>query len=181
MEIRESWINLLHRVATGTRKTRTIMTPVGVLIFGIFTFMFLIAGVTVDRFFHLPPLFPEQWRLPVSLPVTATGIFGIVWSALHFLKVRGTPVPFNPPPKLVDTGPYRYVRNPMVTGVILSLFGIGAAINSISIVCLFTPLYILVNVWELKSIEEPELVRRLGDPYIKYRRKTPMFFPRLKK
>ena len=43
--------------------------------------------------------------------------------------------------------------------------------------CFFTPLYVLVNMWELKEIEEPELVRRLGDEYIEYRRKTPMFIP----
>ena len=69
----------------------------------------------------------------------------------------------------------------MLTGVFLCLFGIGVAVNSISIVCLFTPLYILVNIWELKSIEEPELVRRLGEPYVSYREKTPMFFSGLKK
>lgn len=181
MDIRENWINLLHRVATGTRKTRTILTPIGALIFGIFSVLFIIAGMLTDRIFHLPPLLPEPLRFPVSLPLLAAGIIGIAWSAFHFLKVKGTPVPFNPPPRLVDTGPYRYVRNPMLTGVFLCLFGIGVAVNSISIVCLFTPLYILVNIWELKSIEEPELVRRLGEPYVSYREKTPMFFSGLKK
>jgi protein-S-isoprenylcysteine O-methyltransferase Ste14 len=102
-----------------------------------------------------------------------------LWSALHFLKVKGTPVPFNPPPKVVTTGPYRHVRNPMLTGVFAFLFGLGLAVNSISLVLVFTPLFILVNVWELKRIEEPELERRLGEEYVKYRRQTPMFFPRL--
>ena len=177
MGIRENWINLLHRVATGTRKTRTILTPVGALIFGIFTALFVVAGIAVDRLLHLPALLPASLRLAVSLPILAAGALGIGWSARHFLKVRATPVPFNPPPKLVDTGPYRCVRNPMLTGVFLCLFGIGLAVNSISIVCLFTPLYILVNIWELKSIEEPELVRRLGEPYVAYRQCTPMFLP----
>ena len=40
-------------------------------------------------------------------------------------------------------------------------------------------LFILVNVWELKEIEEPELVKRFGDEYVEYRRRTPMFFPGL--
>ena len=87
-------------------------------------------------------------------------------------------MPFNPPPKLVKTGPYRLARNPMLTGVFLSLLGIGLGINSMSLVLVFTPLYVLVNVWELKQIEEPELVKRLGDEYIEYRRQTPMFVPR---
>jgi protein-S-isoprenylcysteine O-methyltransferase Ste14 len=65
----------------------------------------------------------------------------------------------------------------MLAGVFLLLFGIGFAVNSISMVIFFTPLYVLLNVWELKNIEEPELVKRLGDEYIEYRRKTPMFIP----
>jgi protein-S-isoprenylcysteine O-methyltransferase Ste14 len=40
---------------------------------------------------------------------------------------------------------------------------------------------ILINVWELKAIEEPELTKRLGQDYIEYRKKTPMFFPSLEK
>ena len=65
----------------------------------------------------------------------------------------------------------------MLTGVFLLLFGLGFAFDSISLVFLFTPLYVLFNVWELKRIEEPELVKRLGDDYIDYRQRTPMFIP----
>ncbi|UCF62664.1 MAG: isoprenylcysteine carboxylmethyltransferase family protein, partial [bacterium] len=108
------------------------------------------------------------------------GIALTSWSAFHFLKVKGTPVPFNPPPKLVRTGPYGYIRNPMLTGVFLILVGLGFFINSFSLVLFFTPLFVLINVWELKRIEEPELIRRLGEEYIKYRRETPMFLPSFK-
>ena len=80
----------------------------------------------------------------------------------------------------MNTGPYRYARNPMLTGVFLFLFGVGFGLNSVSLVLVFTPLYILLNVWELKHIEEPELVRRLGEEYIEYRRNTPMFIPTLR-
>lgn len=177
MEIRKRWINLLRKAATGTRKTRTLLTPIGVLIFGVFTGLFVLAAVLVDKGLELPGLLPESARLPISIPVIAAGVFVTAWSAFHFLKVKGTPVPFNPPPKVVNTGPYRYARNPMLTGVFLFLFGIGFGINSFSLVLFFTPLYLLINVWELKHIEEPELMKRLGDEYIEYRSKTPMFFP----
>jgi len=66
----------------------------------------------------------------------------------------------------------------MLTGVFLFLFGVGFCINSVSLVIFFTPLFVLViNVLELKKIEEPELMKRLGDEYIEYRRQTPMFIP----
>jgi protein-S-isoprenylcysteine O-methyltransferase Ste14 len=71
------------------------------------------------------------------------------------------------------------VRNPMLTGVFALLFGLGALFGSISLLVVFTPLFILINVWELKVIEEPELVKRLGKDYIEYRKRTAMFFPPL--
>jgi protein-S-isoprenylcysteine O-methyltransferase Ste14 len=179
MEIRERWINLLHRAATGTKRTRTLLTPIGITIFGAFTALFVLAALLVDRLLSLPSLLPEGVRLPVSFPVMAVGVAVTAWSALHFLRVKGTPVPFNPPPKVVETGPYRYARNPMLTGVFLFLFGLGFAVDSCSLAFFFTPLYVLFNVWELKAIEEPELVKRFGDDYVEYRRRTPMFVPGL--
>jgi protein-S-isoprenylcysteine O-methyltransferase Ste14 len=179
MGYRESWINVLYRAATGTKITRTLLTPIGMMIFGVFVALFVFAAIIIDRLLHLPRLIPEEVRLPISIPVMAVGIAVTAWSAFHFLKVKGTPVPFNPPPRVVNTGPYRYARNPMLTGVFLFLLGVGLGINSVSLVFFFTPLFVLFNVWELKEIEEPELMRRLGEEYIKYRRQTPMFIPRL--
>jgi protein-S-isoprenylcysteine O-methyltransferase Ste14 len=68
----------------------------------------------------------------------------------------------------------------MLSGVFLLLFGVGFAIKSLSLVAAFTPLFILFNVWELKHIEEPELVKRLGEDYVAYHQRTPMFIPGMK-
>ena len=180
MYFRNRWIDFIHKAAKDTKKTRTLLTPIGVVIFGVFTALFVIAAILVDRLLGLPRFLPEGIRILLSIPLMAVGMGVAAWSAFHFLKVKGTPVPFNPPPKVVDTGPYRYARNPMLTGVFLFLFGVGFGINSFSLVFFFTPLYILIHVWELKEIEEPELMKRLGDEYVEYRKRTPMFFPRLK-
>jgi protein-S-isoprenylcysteine O-methyltransferase Ste14 len=178
MVFRTHWINIIHRAALGTKKTRTILTPIGLTIFGAFTALFVVAAMLIDRLLSLPGVLPEGAKLPVSVPLIVVGLAVTVWSVFHFLKVQGTPVPFNPPPKVVDIGPYRYARNPMLTGVFLLLFGIGFSFSSVSLVFFFAPLYVLINVWELKKVEEPELIMRLGDEYIEYRRKTPMFIPR---
>ena len=115
----------------------------------------------------------------VSFFILVIGLFLMLWSILHFIKVKGTPVPFNPPPKLVTTGPYAYIRNPMLSGVFILLFGFGILFNSISLVFIFTPIFILVNFLELKVIEEPELEKRLGKNYLKYKKRVPMFIPKL--
>ncbi len=180
MGIRDRWISLLYRAATGTKKTRTLLTPIGVVIFGVFTGLFMALAVLVDRWLSL--LWPLSSVLSwlIAAPLITIGVGLTAWSASHFLKVKGTPVPFNPPPTLVMTGPYQFVRNPMLTGVFLLLFGIGFAIKSLSLVVLFTPLFVLANVWELKEIEEPELVKRLGEDYVAYQQRTPMFIPRMR-
>jgi len=47
MGIRDRWISLLHRAATGIKKTLTLLTPIGMFIFGIFTGLFVILAVLV--------------------------------------------------------------------------------------------------------------------------------------
>ncbi len=178
MRLRERWISVLHGTATGTRRTRTLLTPVGVAVFAAFVAAFVVAARVVDRLLGLPGLLPEGARLPVSIAVLAVGAVLTVWSAAHFVAARGTPVPFNPPPTVVSSGPYRHVRNPMLTGVFVLLLGLGLLLGSPSMLLVFLPLFIAFNIWELKHIEEPELVRRLGDAYVAYRRRTPMFLPR---
>lgn len=181
MGIRGRWIGLLHRAATGGRKTRRLLTPIGAVVFWVFTGAFVAVSMVTDRWLGLPWPLPggPTWIIAVLLIVVGVGV--TAWSALHFLKVKGTPVPFNPPPKLVSTGPYRFARNPMLTGVFLLLFGTGFAIKSLSLLVFFAPLYILANVWELKEIEEPELVKRIGEDYVAYRRRTPMFIPGMRR
>jgi protein-S-isoprenylcysteine O-methyltransferase Ste14 len=177
MVFRAKWIEVVHRAATSSKRIRTLLTPIGVAIFGGFTALFVVGALLVDRLLGLPDLLPASAVLPLSLPLMSAGAAITAWSACHFLKVKGTPVPFNPPPRVVSTGPYRYARNPMLTGVFLFLFGVGLIVNSVSLVLFFAPLFVLINIWELKSIEEPELVMRLGEEYVEYRRRTPMFIP----
>ena len=49
MSFQEKWINFLHRAATGTKKTRTLLTPVGITVFVAFTAIFVVAALWVDR------------------------------------------------------------------------------------------------------------------------------------
>ena len=87
-------------------------------------------------------------------------------------------MPFNPPTELIVTGPYRWMRNPMVTGVFVGLFGLGLILHSAAIVFIWTPLYVVAHLIELKTIEEPELELRFGTAYTDYKHTVPMFIPR---
>jgi len=180
MSLREKLIEIFYKAARSSSQIRTLLTPIGALFFFILVALFIFVSLQVDKVLGFPRLLPPSVNIIVSVPILAIGLFLMLWSVLYFLKVKGTPVPFNPPPKLVITGPYAYVRNPMLTGVFILFFGLGVLFRSISLVSIFTPLFILLNVVELKAIEEPELEKRLGKEYLKYKERVPMFIPRLK-
>lgn len=179
MVLKTRWIDFLYRVATGSRSVRIAFTPVGAIFFGLLLLLFIVIARYVDRTIGLVDLLPGRLPVLLSLSLISIAFFFIAWSVHHFLKAKGTPVPVNRPPRLVTSGQYAYSRNPMLTGVFALLFGIGVLLESFSLLFIFTPLFILINVWELKAIEEPELLKRFGQEYTEYRNKTPMFLPKI--
>ena len=172
-------LDLFHSIATGSRRKRELLTPVGLLFFGLTLAVVIVAGLYTDRAIGAPELLPGRLGVAIGTGLLVLGAALCAWCVLYFVRARGTPVPFNPPEELVVTGPYLWVRNPMVTGVFTMLFGIGLILHSPSIVLIWTPLYVLAHVIELKKVEEPELERRFGASYIEYKRNVPMFMPRL--
>jgi len=179
MSLKSKWIDFLYNVATGGKRVRNFFTPIGAIFFGLLILVFVLMALQLDRLLGRTDIFLRGLNVILSLPLFSISLFLIGWSVQNFFKAKGTPVPFNPPPQLVTSGPYAYTRNPMLTGVFALLFGFGIFFESVSLLFVFTPLFILLNYWELKAIEEPELEKRLGENYVNYRKRTPMFFPNL--
>lgn len=173
-------IEILYKAAISSSKIRTLLTPVGLAFFLVLNVLFIVVPLQVDKLLGFPKLLPASLNIIVSGPILAAGLFLVLWSVLQFVRVKGTPVPLNPPPKLVTTGPYVYVRNPMLSGWFILLFGLGVFLRSVSLVFIFTPLFVGLNVLELRAVEEPELEKRLGKQYLEYKKRVPMFIPRLK-
>jgi protein-S-isoprenylcysteine O-methyltransferase Ste14 len=180
MSRKTGWIDAIYRVATGSRKIRNFFTPVGALFYGLLVYLFVVIALKMDGLLGLKAILPSPFNILLSLPVFLFALILMGWSVFNFIKARGTPVPMNPPPDLVTSGPYAYVRNPMLAGVFALLFGFSIFLGSISLLFVFTLFFILLNVWELKNIEESELVKRLGEQYVEYRKRTPMFLPRFR-
>jgi protein-S-isoprenylcysteine O-methyltransferase Ste14 len=181
MSLTGKWIDLISKVATGNWKVKIIIAPIVGLSYLALIGLFIFLSFRVDKILQLPKIFGYPWTLIISTPIIIAGFFLMCFSVYHFLKVRGTPVPFSPPPKLVTDGPYRYARNPMLTGIFIQLFGLGILGNSLALILIFTPLFIIINYWELKRVEEPELEKRLGQEYVDYKKRVHMFFPLQKK
>ncbi len=92
---------------------------------------------------------------------------------------QGTLAPWDPPGKLVVRGPYRFVRNPMISGIVLVLFGESMYLYS-SPHALWALTFLTFNALLIPLLEEPQLRRRFGAAYIEYCNHVPRFVPRLK-
>jgi protein-S-isoprenylcysteine O-methyltransferase Ste14 len=90
---------------------------------------------------------------------------------------EGTLAPWDPTRRLVLRGPYRFVRNPMITGVLCVLLGEAALFGSAGILALAAAFLAVNAVW-FPIVEEPALRRRFGAEYDAYSRNVPRWLPR---
>lgn len=98
--------------------------------------------------------------------------------SLFFRRGRGTLAPWDPPEHLVITGPYRYVRNPMITGVVTALAGEALLFesNPVGAWCL---VFFAISAVHFPLVEEPGLRHRFGEEYSQYCANVPRWLPRL--
>jgi len=90
---------------------------------------------------------------------------------------KGTLAPWDPPRRLVVRGPYRYVRNPMISGVLLVLFGEAGVLLSRAQLE-WALVFLVLNLIYIPLVEEPMLIDRFGADYREYRRHVPGLLPR---
>ena len=117
------------------------------------------------------------WLAGAALFVSGLALFA--WCVSLFARVgQGTLAPWDPTRKMVAAGPYRYVRNPMITGVATMLLGEALFFGS-WVSALWASLFVLVNHVYFVLSEEPGLAARFGESYAVYKANVPRWIPRL--
>ena len=120
-----------------------------------------------------------------GLSVAGAFLFGLagltlfIWTVMLFRRQgEGTLAPWDPPKAFVAAGPYRHVRNPMITGVLFMMIAEALFFNSLGI-ALWAALFFALNTVYFIVSEERGLEKRFGDSYLRYKRDVPRWLPRL--
>jgi protein-S-isoprenylcysteine O-methyltransferase Ste14 len=112
----------------------------------------------------------------------ACGLGLMIWTVTLFHRVGkgtlGVGAVMGEPVHLVVRGPYRHVRNPMITGVLCILLG-EAAITASGWLLGWFAIFLTFQLIAIRFWEEPHLVKRFGNEYIAYRRNVPRWIPRI--
>ncbi|MHA2229791.1 MAG: methyltransferase family protein [Candidatus Thorarchaeota archaeon] len=115
--------------------------------------------------------------LASAMGLLAAGILLMLITTYLFAKIgHGSAAPWDPPSDLVIHGVYRYVRNPMVVGVLFTVIGEAILFGSMPLFALFIALWIGNHILFVKS-EEPELIQRFGNDYGQYMENVPRWIP----
>jgi len=100
--------------------------------------------------------------------LVAAGFALAIWSGAAFRRARTTIVPHQPPSALVESGPYRFSRNPIYLADLVILAGVAMILGAPLALILLVPFHqVLLRLFILP--EEIVLARELGQPYLEYK------------
>jgi len=128
----------------------------------------------------LPFVLPVKiFSVLVGLLLIGGGLF-LLFNTIRLFATQGdgTLAPWDPTQKLVVTGVYCYVRNPMISGVMGSLLGEAVVFGSWRIFVWFV-LFAIINMVYIPLSEEPGLLKRFGEDYRIYCQNVPRWIPRM--
>ena len=135
-------------------------------------------SIWLDNVLKFPTLFSFPFRA-FGFALAAFGLFLIVWCTwLQFKAGQGTTGFSEPTKKLVTSGPYGIVRNPMMWGQFLFFAGLAFLLD---LAAMFLVLPVLVSAIHTFTVivEEPNLRSRFGQEWVDYAKRVPRWLPKL--
>lgn len=145
---------------------------------------FIIAPFTVAG---VIPWLISQWRfgndanqtlIVIGAALISAGVIILVDSFIRFAFAGGTPAPVTPTKRLVVTGFYRFVRNPMYVAVTSIILGQALLFANAALIAYLVTIWLAFHFFVL-YYEEPRLKRDHGDDYATYCANVRRWLPRL--
>ena len=114
------------------------------------------------------------WRATFGIVLFAAGLGLAIWARVHLGRNWGAPMTQKDDPELVTSGPYRLVRHPIYTGILVAGAGTATALSwRWMIAVALAGIYFVYSA----TVEEAFLAQQFPDTYPDYRRSTKMLLP----
>ena len=148
-------------VKSGWRTRLTGVSTVGV---------FLIAGVLRDGSLAVHSLILAA----IGALLFASGIALAVWARLHLGRNWGMPMTQRVEPELVTSGPYRFVRHPIYSGLLTAMLGTALVNNLLGLIVVVV---LVAYFYYCGIVEERNLAVAFSQAYPEYKSRTKMLIP----
>jgi protein-S-isoprenylcysteine O-methyltransferase Ste14 len=120
---------------------------------------------------------PASFAHVAGILIFVAGLALFAWCVSLFARIwQGTLAPWDPTKRLVVVGPYRFIRNPMITGVLTMLAGETIFLGS-RVIGIWTLAFFVINNIYFLLLEEPGLERRFGASYVEYKSAVGRWLP----
>lgn len=110
----------------------------------------------------------------IGAVVFAAGLALAVWARIHLGRDWGMPMTERVEPELVTSGPYRFVRHPIYSGLLLGVIGTALATDPLGLI---VAVVLTAYFYYCASVEEKNLVATFPTAYPAYRLVTKMLIP----
>jgi protein-S-isoprenylcysteine O-methyltransferase Ste14 len=124
--------------------------------------------------FHQYHLNSQPWRGGVGLVLFFAGLSFAIWARFNIGRNWGTPMSQKDDPELVTSGPYRFVRHPIYSGILVAGLGTAVALSWTWLI-----IFGLAGAYFVYAavIEERYLTAQFPNAYPTYKRSTKMLVP----
>ncbi|HET6911638.1 MAG TPA: isoprenylcysteine carboxylmethyltransferase family protein [Mycobacteriales bacterium] len=114
------------------------------------------------------------WLGGVGFAMFVLGLGLAIWARLHLGRNWGSPMSQKQDPELVTTGPYRWIRNPIYSGIILAMIGTALAVSVFWLI----PVALLGGYFVYSAfVEQRFMASQFPDQYPAYQQSTKMLIP----
>jgi len=131
-----------------------------------FFLLYGVAGAALHFALGGPPLLRLPW---LGAAVFAAGLGMMLWGVRCIAAARTTIKPYERSHTLVESGPYRFTRNPIYLGLVAMLAGTALALGTLAPWLATVALAATLHLRFIRH-EERALAASLGEPYERYRR-----------
>lgn len=116
----------------------------------------------------------DPWLQGIGLAIFVLGLALAIWARVYLGRNWGTPMSQKVDPDLVTTGPYRTIRHPIYSGIILAMVGTAVAVSWYWLIAVA-----LLGAYFVYSavIEERYMTKLFPNSYPQYKRSTKMLVP----